>query len=83
MSAHLAAAAANCTTGTWLQQFKCGYHQPGSPHVTSFAHAFGFGLIPALVVLVLVVFVVRSVRSAGSALKRKTSRSATPAGARR
>ena len=83
MSVHLAAAAANCTTGTWLQQFKCGYHQSVSPHVTSFAHAFGFGLIPALIVIALLVFMVRSARNAGSALKRKTSRSAAPAGARR
>jgi hypothetical protein len=83
MSIHLAAAAANCSTGTWVQQFKCGYNQPVSPHVTSFAHSVGYGLIPALIVIGLVVFVVRSVRNVGKAMRRKTSRSTAPAGARR
>ena len=31
MITHLAAAAASCTTGTWAQQWKCGWNQPVSP----------------------------------------------------
>ena len=83
MITNLAAAAANCNTGTWMQQFKCGYNQPTSPHVISLAHAVGFGLIPALLALGLLVFVARSVKGWGKSMKRKTGRSTATAGARR
>ena len=83
MVTNLAAAAANCNTGTWVQQFKCGYNQPTSPHVISLAHAVGFGLIPALIVIGLLIFVVRSLKGLGKAMTRKTSRSTATAGARR
>jgi hypothetical protein len=79
MITNLAAAAANCKTGSWIQQFKCGYNQPVSPAVAHAGSGFGHSLVPALVVLVVVILVARSVR------KRRRGRAAAPAsaGARR
>jgi hypothetical protein len=71
----LAAAAANCNTGTWAQKWNCGWNQPVSPQTASFGYSFGHSLLPALVILAVVILIARSAR------KRKKSRTAAPAGA--
>ena len=70
----LAAAAANCSTGTWSQKWNCGWNQPVSPQTASLSYSFGHSLLPALVVLAVVILIARSVK------KRKKARAA-PAGA--
>ena len=74
MMTNIAGAAASCTTGTWAQQFKCGWNQPVSPAVPNAGYTFGHSGLPALAVLV-VILLVRSVR------RRRKGRSPAPAGA--
>jgi hypothetical protein len=76
MITHLAAAAANCSTGTQAQQWKCGWNQPVPSAVTHAGYDFGHSLLPALLVLAVVIFIARSAK------KRKKARAA-PAGAAR
>ena len=69
------AAAANCTTGTWSQRWKCGWNEPA----TSAGHAgyaVGHDVLPALLVLAIVILAVRTVR------KRRTRAGASPGPAR-
>jgi hypothetical protein len=75
MTHDLAAAAANCNTGTWAQKWNCGWSQPVSPQTASAGYTFGHSLLPALVVLLVIILIARSAR------KRKKSRTAAPAGA--
>jgi hypothetical protein len=71
MMAHLAAAAANCTTGNWLQQWQCkwnaGSHQPTSAAVARAGFDFGHNALPVLIVLAFIFLL------AGSARRRKAT----------
>ena len=75
MHTPLAAAAAPCHTGSWLQQFRCGWNHAGH------AHSVAGGLLGWLIVTVLVLAVITAVKKIRA---RKASRvgSAAPAGAR-
>jgi hypothetical protein len=75
MITHLAAGAANCSTGTWSQKWTCGWNQPVSPAVAHAGYDFGHSLLPVLAVLAVVLLIARSAR------KRKKARSPAPAGA--
>ncbi len=71
MITDLAATAANCSTGSWAQKWKCGWNEP----TATAAHAgyfTGHDVLPALIVLAVVVFLV-----AGAVRRRRK------AGARR
>ena len=56
-----AAAAANCTTGSWQQKWDCGWNQPatGAAHAGYFT---GHNVVPVLLVLAVVILVLRAVR---------------------
>jgi hypothetical protein len=76
MNTHLAAAAANCNTGTWAQRWKCGWNQPGTgPHTAAYVAGYDFGryLFPALIVLAVILLAARATR------RRKSRRSPAPA----
>ena len=72
---YLAAAAANCTTGSWQQKWDCGWNQPttGAAHAGYFT---GHNVVPVLVGLVIVLLAVRAVR------KRRNRASASAGTAR-
>jgi hypothetical protein len=74
MTTNLAGAAANCSTGTWAQKWKCAWNQP-APGVAHAGTGFGHNLLPALVVLAVVILIARSVT------RRRKARGAAPAGA--
>ena len=60
-----AAKPAPCSTGSWVQKFSCGYHQPASATVAHSGFAVGSALMPALItafVLWMIIACVRSVR---------------------
>jgi hypothetical protein len=71
----LAAAAANCNTGTWWQKWNCGWNQPVSPQTASSGYTFGRSLLPVLVVLLVIILIAMSAR------RRKKGRTAAAAGA--
>ena len=73
MSTHLAAGAAACHAGSWLQRWKCGWGQPaaGAAHA---GYDFGHNVLPALVVLAVVLL------AAGAMRKRKNHSSPAAAG---
>ena len=58
---YLAAAAANCTSGSWQQKWDCGWNQPttGAAHAGSFT---GHNVVPVLIGLAIVLLAVRAVR---------------------
>jgi hypothetical protein len=66
MHDNLAAAAANCSTGTWQQKWDCGWNQP----VTGAAHAgqlTGHSIpvaVAAVILLILIVIVAKRAKSA-------------------
>jgi LPXTG-motif cell wall-anchored protein len=74
MITHLAAAAANCNTGTWQQRWNCGWKQPTSSALPQAGYDFGHTLLPVLVVLAIVIFLVRAAK------KRKKSAATAGAG---
>ena len=65
MMTHLAAAAANCTTGTWAQQWQCkwnaGWNHP-NPAAVQAGSGFGHNVLPVLIVLAFVLLAVRAGR---------------------
>lgn len=65
-----AASQAACDTGSWLQKFKCGYHDPGAAHAGVVAgHAAGPVVLLALIALI--VFLVVRARVLGGSSRRR------------
>jgi hypothetical protein len=63
---HLAATAANCTTGTWAQRWQCnwnaGWHQPATATVTRAGFDFGHNALPVLIMLAFVLLAIKARR---------------------
>ena len=62
MFTYLAAAAANCNTGTWAQKWKCGWHQPPSAGVARAGFDFGHNALPVLIMIAFVLLALRARR---------------------
>jgi hypothetical protein len=58
-----AAKPAPCSTGSWVQKFSCGYHQPASANVGHAGFATGSALMPALITAFVIWMIIASVRS--------------------
>jgi hypothetical protein len=73
---HLAATAANCNTGTWVQRWQCnwnaGWHQPASGAAARAGFDFGHNALPVLILLAFVFLAVRAAR-------RRKARKSEPA----
>jgi hypothetical protein len=81
MTLHLAAGAANCHAGSWLQQWKCGWNQP----TTAASHAgldLGHNAPLALIIAAVVLLAVRMARKR-RASRRPSAGGTARAGARR
>ena len=63
---------AACTTGDWMQKFKCGLHQPASPAVTHAGYATGKAM-PIVIVIVIIALLILA------AMNRSRKRSAATA----
>ena len=61
---------AACTTGDWMQKFKCGLHQPASPAVTHAGYATGKAM-PIVIGIIVIALLI--------AWSRSRNRSAAPA----
>jgi hypothetical protein len=69
----LAAGAANCPSGTWAQQWECGWHQP----TTTAAHlgtVTGHSILPVLLAVLLIAAVVLAAKRARGAPARAGAR---------
>lgn len=80
MHTYLAAAAANCNTGTWSQKWHCGWNQQDTAayHAGYFA---GHNIFPALIVLAVILLAARAVK--GARKRRSSPAAPARAGARR
>jgi hypothetical protein len=78
---HLAAKAASCSTGSWLQRWKCGWNQPASHASAQAGYDFGHNVLPVLIVLAFVLLLASSARKRRAA--RETGRAPAKAPARR
>jgi len=70
---HLAAAAANCNTGTWQQKWDCGWNHP-DPAAYQAGYDFGHNVLPVLILLAFVLLVARTRRR-----RKAAGRKAEPA----
>ena len=61
MHTYLAAAVANCNTGSWQQKWQCGWNQPttGAANAGNFT---GHNVLPGLIVLAVIVLVVMAAK---------------------
>ena len=75
MHIYLAAATANCNSGSWSQKWNCGWHQPTTA-ASNAGFTFGHSIVPWLIVAAVVLLVAR-------ARGRSAARSASPKPARR
>jgi hypothetical protein len=66
MHTYLAAAAANCNTGSWQQKWQCGWNQPttGAANAGNFT---GHNVLPGLIVLIVIVLVVMAAKKSRGA----------------
>lgn len=76
MHAYLAAAAANCNTGTWAQRWKCGWNQPTTAASNAGFFA-GHNIAPWLIIAVVLFLVLKALKG------RSAARSPSPKAARR
>jgi hypothetical protein len=65
MHTYLAAAVANCNTGSWQQKWQCGWNQPttGAANAGNFT---GHNVLPGLLVLAVIVLVVMAAKKSRS-----------------
>ena len=76
MHHYLAAAAANCNTGSWQQKWNCGWNQPTTA-ASNAGFASGHNIAPWLIAAVVLFLVLKAVKG------RSTARSPSPRAARR
>jgi hypothetical protein len=75
MHHYLAAAAANCNTGSWQQKWNCGWNQPATGAANAGAFA-GHNVLPALILLAVIILAARLVRKAKKAARPARAKAA-------